>query len=171
MHQKDRESELIQRIGTSVPIRSSFSSDSDSMQSLQSFTVRLREIIGNEPLRSFGNRCGVSAGALHHYLNIGSEPSLSRLVAIANAAGVNLLWLATGEGPMRPGMEVNDKSAYYGAPQPILDLDRLTEALEIVETEAPLKSAAWRARMAVAIYDLGEDTARDKKAALVRAAL
>jgi hypothetical protein len=32
-----------------------------------------------------------------------SEPSLSRLVAMAKAGGVNLAWLATGEGPMRPG--------------------------------------------------------------------
>lgn len=67
--------------------------------------------------------------------------------------------------------EVNEKPAPYSPQQPILDLGRLTEALEIVEAEAPQKSAAWRARMAVALYDLGEQTARDKKAALVRAAL
>ena len=32
-----------------------------------------------------------------------ADPSRARLVAIARAANVNLQWLATGEGPMRPG--------------------------------------------------------------------
>jgi len=45
----------------------------------------------------------VSPGMIGQYIAGHSEPSLSRLVAMAEAGNVRLEWLATGEGPMRPG--------------------------------------------------------------------
>jgi len=45
-------------------------------------------------------RAGLSPSVIRKYQRGESDPSRERLVAIAEAAGVNLLWLATGEGPM-----------------------------------------------------------------------
>jgi transcriptional regulator with XRE-family HTH domain len=139
----------------------------DCKNLLQGFVNRLQEVIGRESLRSFGRRTGISDGAIHHYLNRGSEPTLTRLISMARAADVNLLWLATGEGPMRHD-QVNEQGAPDDVVRP-LDLDLLAEAIELVEAETTGKTAAWKARMVVAIYDLG-DIPREKKAALVRAA-
>lgn len=48
-------------------------------------------------------RTGISRRAIGEYLAGKAEPSRPRLVAIAAAAGVQVAWLATGEGPMRAG--------------------------------------------------------------------
>lgn len=66
------------------------------------FIARLRKAIGDVSIRAFAERCGVSEGALRANLR-GTEPSRSALINISRASGVNLEWLATGEGPMRPG--------------------------------------------------------------------
>lgn len=46
---------------------------------------------------------GISRRSIGDYLAGGSEPSRSRLIAIARAAGVSVDWLATGEGQVSPG--------------------------------------------------------------------
>ena len=63
------------------------------------FVVRLQEVAG-ESIPRLAQRSGVSDSLLRQYLS-GSQPRLDKLVAVARGAGVNLLWLATGEGPMR----------------------------------------------------------------------
>ena len=70
-----------------------------------SFARRLKLIKGNETGLSFGARIGVSDGAVRAWLKE-SEPSRAMVVKICQAFDINLLWLATGEGPMRPGEEV-----------------------------------------------------------------
>lgn len=65
------------------------------------FAERLRLAIGEESENAFATRSGVSRPLLRQYLT-GSEPGMTKLVAIARAAGVSVEWLATGEGPMRP---------------------------------------------------------------------
>ncbi|MBF0154541.1 MAG: helix-turn-helix transcriptional regulator [Magnetococcales bacterium] len=67
------------------------------------FPNRMKQAIGSEKTRSFGRRSGLSETVIRKYLGGVTFPSLDRLDAIAKAANVNLLWLATGEGPMRPG--------------------------------------------------------------------
>lgn len=62
------------------------------------FDQRLREIQGDESARSFARRIGVSDGAIRA-LATGGKPTLDTLLAIAAATGVELKWLATGEGP------------------------------------------------------------------------
>lgn len=44
----------------------------------------------------------LSRGVIGKYQNGESDPSRSRLIALAQAAGVRVEWLATGEGAMRP---------------------------------------------------------------------
>lgn len=69
----------------------------------QEFTDRLA--IAVEMSGGVGNlarAAKISSRMLGKYLAGDSDPSRSRLISIATAAGVQLQWLATGEGPMRP---------------------------------------------------------------------
>lgn len=72
--------------------------------------VRLREVIGDESLASFGRRCGISEGGIRKYLN-GASPSTENLVAMADVANVNIEWLATGRGPKMRGSVAQPGSA------------------------------------------------------------
>lgn len=44
---------------------------------------------------------GMSARAIGQYAAGSSDPTLGKVIALAKAADVNVLWLATGEGEMR----------------------------------------------------------------------
>lgn len=74
----------------------------DSMQ-LESRSERLRLAVraagGNQII---AQKAGVPLSTLGSYL-AGGEQKLSNTIALAKACGVSLEWLATGEGPMRPG--------------------------------------------------------------------
>lgn len=50
-------------------------------------------------LNALAKASGVSEGALRKWTTGQSEPTRDRLVAIARTAGVNVAWLATGNGP------------------------------------------------------------------------
>ncbi|WP_175514087.1 XRE family transcriptional regulator [Oceanisphaera psychrotolerans] len=65
---------------------------------LKGFTERMELILGDESARSFGARCGLSDTAIKKYRSGASTPNVERLIAIANAAGVDVKWLATGQG-------------------------------------------------------------------------
>lgn len=67
------------------------------------FNERLKELIGQESVRAFGRKVGISDTTIRKYLSGETEPTISRLVGIAVAYGVALEWLATGEGPKYPG--------------------------------------------------------------------
>ncbi len=73
------------------------------------FCDRLKLALGDESTNGFAKSCGYSESTMRGYLS-GSIPSLEKAAHIAKKAGVNLLWLATGEGPMRPG-EQSEASA------------------------------------------------------------
>lgn len=66
------------------------------------FNERLLCVINEESLRSFAQRANVSEGSLRNLIK-GGYPRLDSLVDIAIAGNVNIEWLATGKGPMRPG--------------------------------------------------------------------
>lgn len=62
---------------------------------------RLRQLIAIAGSASaLAKGAGISQSGLTRYL-AGGEPSRRVLVALAKAAGVRVLWLASGEGPMR----------------------------------------------------------------------
>ena len=94
--------------------------------------VRLREVIGEESLASFGRRCGISEGGIRKYLN-GASPSTENLVAMADVANVNIEWLATGRGPKMRGAPLAAVPAAAPAPAEPLNLDQLTVAISAVE--------------------------------------
>jgi transcriptional regulator with XRE-family HTH domain len=57
---------------------------------------RCVEIVGNG--HSMSQKTGIPRSTLETYLTGKAEPKISRLVAIAQAAGVSINWLATGTG-------------------------------------------------------------------------
>ncbi len=70
---------------------------------LGNFSDRLCSILGKQSARAFALQAGLSTTAFHHYLKGNSEPTRPVMIAIAETAGVNIEWLATGTGPMRKG--------------------------------------------------------------------
>lgn len=68
------------------------------------FKDRLLLIIGERSVSSFGRMCEIGESSLRQYLQ-GAAPKIDRIAAIAKAADVNIEWLVTGEGPMRPGQQ------------------------------------------------------------------
>ena len=78
-------------------------------------STRLVEVLGDEPLTSFARRCGVIEGTLRNIIKSGAWPRTDNLVAIADAANVNIEWLATGRGPKQRGAAL---AAVPAAPAP-----------------------------------------------------
>jgi phage repressor protein C with HTH and peptisase S24 domain len=58
-------------------------------------------VIGDR--QTAANVMGVSAAQLYRYLKGEAVPPLSAMISLARRSGLALEWLATGEGPMRPG--------------------------------------------------------------------
>lgn len=103
------------------------SAESDGLSS------RLKEVIGDESVLSFANRCGIGESTLRNYLG-GADPSCQRVIAMARAANVNIAWLATGEGPKKGA--VIPLQANFPAPSqppPLLNIELLTAAVEGVQ--------------------------------------
>ncbi|WP_350447807.1 S24 family peptidase [Pseudomonas solani] len=63
------------------------------------FGERLKGVMGNIGARAFARSCGLSEGAIRSYLSGDTFPTLDRLAQIAQAAGVDPLWLAFGKAP------------------------------------------------------------------------
>lgn len=69
------------------------------------FRKRLRECVTNAgSISALERAAGLPRGNISHYLDRGSEPSISAIIAIARGAGVSVQWLATGENdPQKQG--------------------------------------------------------------------
>lgn len=64
------------------------------------FVARLQIILGHWPSADrLARAVGVSPSAFRKWLRGQAEPSRERLVALADAAGVGIAWLAKGDGP------------------------------------------------------------------------
>lgn len=61
-------------------------------------STRIRQVIGDEYVASFGRRCGLSEAVLRSYINDNRMPPLDKAAAIAAAGNVSIDWLATGRG-------------------------------------------------------------------------
>jgi phage repressor protein C with HTH and peptisase S24 domain len=97
------------------------------------FKDRLKLITGDfDSLRSLASKLNVSESAVRKWLKGETEPALGNLVTLANLGGVNVEWLATGEGAMRRGEKTRveapslkeklDRLEKRGAAAPALDL-------------------------------------------------
>ncbi|TSK07926.1 MAG: helix-turn-helix transcriptional regulator [Geobacter sp.] len=77
----------------------------------KSFGERVKEVIrlvGSA--EKLARLTGVSARGIGHYAAGTSDPTRTKIVTLSEAAGVNVLWLATGEGP-KMKVEVSNKLA------------------------------------------------------------
>lgn len=79
-----------------------------SYTNVDSFADRINVLIdvagsGSE----FARKCGVSDSVIRKWRNGESDPSRRRLLTIAEAFNVDLIWLASGEGEMRRGRVSN----------------------------------------------------------------
>lgn len=81
------------------------------------FIERLNEVIGDESISSFARRAGFRESVLRGYFSEGKRPGMDYLVAIANAGGVTVDWLATGRLPKtRAALSALPDEAHYAAP-------------------------------------------------------
>jgi hypothetical protein len=118
------------------------------------FRRRLELVLGDESIRSFAGRSGLPASNLRRLLD-GQEPSLSALIGIARAGDVCLEWLATGEGPMRPGAQrAHDEAEEDRGPVDIKMLEEILLGIGDIEVqEGRLMEPEMRAKLAAALYD------------------
>lgn len=63
------------------------------------FSSRLRDAVSDRKISWFARECGFSDSLLGAYLRGEKRPGMDNLVAMANAAGVTVDWLATGRPP------------------------------------------------------------------------
>jgi DNA-binding phage protein len=125
-------------------------------QPAEGFRERLTTLIERQgALAAFARKCGIAEANLRAYLSRGVKPGLDHLVAIADAGGVTLDWLASGREPML-------------APQPLsvaLDVDRLEQALHAVEEGLRNAGRALAppqfAELVTEVYDLLRDPETD----------
>lgn len=73
---------------------------SGSEGKLESFSDRLNLALGDKSARSLAIASGMSPNVVIKYVNGESTPNVERLVALADALGVTVEWLATGRGLM-----------------------------------------------------------------------
>ena len=111
----------------------------------KNFSVRLKELIQTESIRSFARNCSLSETALRKYLNSESTPNLERLIAIANYAQVSLEWLATGKGQRQPsflGLIQEEKGIYHIQPEQassqVVEIEEIVLQKLIANTEKRL---------------------------------
>lgn len=110
------------------------------------FGKRLEEVIGDESVRSFARRAKLAEGTLRQYISGNRYPDLDFLAVIADTANVNLLWLATGEGPKQGESMTCAGDA--------LDEEALARALEVVEEVGAGVPLGKRARLLKLAYTL-----------------
>ena len=71
---------------------------------------------------------GISARAIGQYASGTVDPTRSKIIALANAVGVNVLWLITGEGPMK-GPRAQADRAKEAQPIYTTNYDELIESI------------------------------------------
>ena len=71
---------------------------SSDLDSFKHRVAEIAELVGGPIVLS--RRSKLSRAVIGNYMSGASDPSRARLVALANAAGVSVEWLATGEGPV-----------------------------------------------------------------------
>lgn len=138
------------------------------------FPVRLKRMIGDRSVRSFSRDCGISETVLRKYLRGDSEPTRSRLLALARTGRASLEWLATGTGPMTPSDPTTwtDAVREHGSTTAGLDFELLhgiLAALEELMAATKLQLCAEkRAQITVAVYDLYAGTGQAVDSAKLR---
>lgn len=75
--------------------------ENENKSELKSFHDRLNFLFEGRSRNAFAKMYGIGESTFRSYFE-GSMPSLDKAAIIAEGAEVSLVWLATGNGPMRP---------------------------------------------------------------------
>ncbi len=122
-----------------------------------SFPARLEALIGDMSVRAFARKAGVSDTFLRQCLAGRTEPTRTKILAIAEAGGATVEWVATGRGGP------SDQPA-IGEPAPI-DRELLESIIEISEQVLDdighELGAARKARLISALYDMHTGSNRE----------
>jgi len=119
MKQQDKTS-LKQQDGIVEKLESSQPEHSSDAAFIERLNI-CAELAGS--MNALARLTGMSQSGMRRYF-VGGEPTRPVLIAIANAVNVNLLWLTTGEGEMRPGkadIEVQVERSYPRDPARTID--------------------------------------------------
>jgi transcriptional regulator with XRE-family HTH domain len=92
----------------------------------ENFAFRLSkaaDLIGGQA--ELSRKTKISKVSISAYVTGKSEPSRDRLVAMAEAAGVSVAWLAAGIGPMQQGESVEAEPQQKTAPEEDINIQQL----------------------------------------------
>jgi transcriptional regulator with XRE-family HTH domain len=128
------------------------------------FPERLKEAMGEESVRGFAKRTGVSSSVVHNYLRGKSEPTRPILLALANAAKVNPLWLATGEGPMWPK---HVETASPAKPDEQLLEAAIAAVEEVLEERGLELKPGKKAKLVSTLYEMAQEEGKKVEKATV----
>ena len=110
-----------------------------------SFRERVQALIDRAGSRyKLAKQAGIAESTIQNWIG-GTEPSTA-VVSVADAMGVELRWLLTGEGNSQPGA------------RPAPDYETLRRVIARVETNFPKAPAAWKARAIVHTYQVTQRT-------------
>ncbi|MFW5969167.1 MAG: helix-turn-helix domain-containing protein [Halofilum sp. (in: g-proteobacteria)] len=123
------------------------------------FPARLEALIGGMSVRAFARKAGVSDTFLRQCLAGRTEPTRTKLLAIAEAGGTTVEWIATGraEPSSQPAPAVADR----------LPIDReLLESIieiaeQVLEDAGSRLSAGRKARLISALYEMHAGSSRE----------
>lgn len=123
------------------------------------FPDRLATLIGKLSVRAFARKAGVSDTFLRQCLAGRTEPTRTKLLAIARAGSASVEWLATGRGPMRDTDVVRS-----GNPGPAIDGELLARVIEVTEDvlreSARTLTPAQKAGLIGAAYEMHDQAER-----------
>ena len=78
--------------------RSASTSVEDASQVVEGFVGRLKTALGGRVPGQVAKQADISTSAMSRYMAGDGEPTLQSAVRLARVLGVNLIWLATGDG-------------------------------------------------------------------------
>ena len=82
--------------------------------------VRVRLLIRSEgSMAAIARRCGFSEGAVRSWRDGQSDISRERCIVMARTLNVSLIWLITGDGPMRPDAAIDEYTSKPLGEQPV----------------------------------------------------
>lgn len=123
------------------------------------FPARLATLIGESSVRAFARRAGVSDTFLRQCLAGRTEPTRTKLLAIARAGSASVEWLATGRGPMH-----DSDAARAVDPRPAVDRELLERVIEVTEDvlreQACTLTPAQKAGLIGAAYEMHDQADR-----------
>ena len=124
------------------------------------FPARLAALIGDSSVRAFARKAGVSDTFLRQCLAGRTEPTRTKLIALADAGDTSVEWLATGHG-------ARDGIAAAGIDPQAAGLDRTLLESVIVSVEEVLGetrrsvSSHRKALLIAALYEMHSGDRRD----------